>query len=109
MMGALQEAVRERNWICHRQGAKRRMTVSCALQGRKASAFSSDSEKGSDKEKSSGESNSDMSDIERALEAAAKVKESIPARPAPVLKRQPLAKRGRNMVRPKPLWPASLV
>ncbi len=70
-----------------------------AFQGRRPSAFSSDSEKGSDKENPSDNSDSDLSEAEAALKAAEINKGSTPTRSAAVLKRQPLQKRGRTMVR----------
>ena len=69
-------------------------------QGRKASAFSSDSEKGSDKEKkSSDDSDNDLSEAEAALKAADKDQNATRSQPAAVLKRHPLQKKRRNMVR----------
>lgn len=69
-------------------------------QGRKASAFSSDSEKGSDKEKkSSDDSDSNLSEAEAGLNSADKDQSATRSQPAAVLKRQPLQKKRRNMVR----------
>lgn len=68
---------------------QQREVMQCPVQGRKPSAFSSDSEKAS----------SDEADSDKARnEEPNSDEEDAPQRPVPVLKRQPLQKRGRRNV-----------